>query len=94
MRHISRPERRLEDCKKLDFKHVWDDGTLVHPSFCNNIRFNYSHTYTVSTLAGPVRVGAHMGPYGSSWTGLGRSGHARFPTFGLIPYVSGPKMGF
>ena len=21
---------------------------------------------------GPVRVGAHMGPYGSSWTGLGR----------------------
>ena len=51
---------------------------------------------------GPVRVGAHMGPYGplwahvgpygSSWTGLGRSGHVRFPTFGRILHVLGSKI--
>ena len=29
-----------------------------------------------------------------SWTGLGRSGHVRFPTFGLISHVSGPEMVF
>ena len=29
--------------------------------------------------------------YLSSWTGLGRSGHVRFPTFGPISHVSGPK---
>ena len=37
---------------------------------------------------------AHMGPYGSSWTGLGRSGHVQFPTFGSISHVAGPKFGF
>ena len=37
---------------------------------------------------GPVRVGAHMGPYGSSWTGLGRSGHVRFPIFDRFLHVS------
>ena len=31
--------------------------------------------------------------YLSSWTGLGRSGHVRFPTFGLISHVSGSKYG-
>ena len=46
---------------------------------------------TMSGL-GPVRVGAHMGPYESSWTGLGRSGHVRFPTFGRISHVSGPQI--
>ena len=30
--------------------------------------------------------------YLSSWTGLGRSGHVRFPTFGPISHVSGPKL--
>ena len=59
-------------------------------------------------LLGPGRVGAHMGPYGpiygpiwplmgpyrSSWTGLGRPGHVRFPTVGRISHVSGPKLGF
>ena len=30
--------------------------------------------------------------YLSSWTGLGRSGHVRFPTFGSILHVSGPKL--
>ena len=29
-----------------------------------------------------------------SKTGLGRSGHVRFQTFGLIWHVSGPKMVF
>ena len=29
-----------------------------------------------------------------SKTGLGRSGHVRFPTFGLISHVSGPKIVF
>ena len=29
-----------------------------------------------------------------SKTGLGRSGHVRFPTFGLISHVSGPKLSF
>ena len=29
-----------------------------------------------------------------SKTGLGRSGHVRFPTFGLILHVSVPKMVF
>ena len=28
----------------------------------------------------------------SSWTGLGRSGHIRFPTFGQISYVSDPEL--
>ena len=32
--------------------------------------------------------------YLSSWTGLGRSGHVRFQTFGPICHVSGPKMVF
>ena len=32
--------------------------------------------------------------YLSSWTGLGKSGHVRFPTFGQISHVSGPKMVF
>ena len=32
--------------------------------------------------------------YLSSWTGLGRSGHVRFPTFGQISHVSGPKLSF
>ena len=32
--------------------------------------------------------------YLSSWTGLGRSGHVRFPTFGQILHVSGPKLAF
>ena len=27
-------------------------------------------------------------------TGLGSSGHVRFPTFGLISHVSGPKILF
>ena len=53
---------------------------------------------------GPVRVEArsglgpiwaHMGPYGSSWTGLGRSGHVRFLIFGGILFVCfGFKIGF
>ena len=30
----------------------------------------------------------------SSWTGLGRSGHVRFPTFGRILHVLGSKLGF
>ena len=29
-----------------------------------------------------------------SKTGLGRSGHVRFPTFGPTSHVSGPKMVF
>ena len=29
-----------------------------------------------------------------SKTGLGRSGHVRFPTFGLISHVPGPKIVF
>ena len=29
--------------------------------------------------------------YLSSWTGLGRSGHIRFPTFRLISHISGRK---
>ena len=29
-----------------------------------------------------------------SKTGLGRSGHVRFPTFGPISHVSGSKFGF
>ena len=37
---------------------------------------------------------AHMGPYGSSWAGLGRSRHVRFPTFGRILHVLGSKFGF
>ena len=32
--------------------------------------------------------------YLSSWTGLGRSGHVRFPTVGSIFIASGPKFGF
>ena len=32
--------------------------------------------------------------YLSSWTGLGRSGHVRFPTFGLISHVLGSKESF
>ena len=32
--------------------------------------------------------------YLSSWTGLGRSGHVRFPTFGSILYVLGSKCVF
>ena len=32
--------------------------------------------------------------YLSSWTGLGRSGHVRFPTFGPISHASGSKMVF
>ena len=39
-------------------------------------------------------IWAQMGPYGSSWTGLGRSGHVRFPTFGRILHVLGSKLGF
>ena len=30
----------------------------------------------------------------SSWTGLGRSGHDRSPTFGQISHASGPKLTF
>ena len=52
---------------------------------------------------GPVRVGARsglgpiwalMGPYGFSWTGLGRSGHVRFPTFNRILHVLGSEFAF
>ena len=32
--------------------------------------------------------------YLSSWTGLGRSGHVRFPALGSILHVLGPKMSF
>ena len=32
--------------------------------------------------------------YLSSWTGLGRSGHVRFQTFGPILHISGAKMVF
>ena len=32
--------------------------------------------------------------YLSSWTGLGRSGHVRFPTFNQISHVSDPKLAF
>ena len=32
--------------------------------------------------------------YLSSWTGLGRSGHVRFQTFGPISHVSDPEMVF
>ena len=32
--------------------------------------------------------------YLSSWTGLGRSRHVRFQTFGPIWHVSGPEMVF
>ena len=32
--------------------------------------------------------------YLSSWTGLGRSGHVRFPTVGRILHVSGSKFVF
>ena len=39
-------------------------------------------------------IWAHVGPYVSSSTGLGRCGHVRFPTFGPISHVSGPKLGF
>ena len=48
----------------------------------------------VGTRSGLGPIWAHMGPYGSSWTGLGRSGHVRFPTFGQISHVSGPKLSF
>ena len=43
---------------------------------------------------GPVRVGAHMGPYGPIWVLLDRSGHDQIRTFGRIWYVSGPEMVF
>ena len=32
--------------------------------------------------------------YLSSWTGLGKTGHVRFRTFGRIFYVLGSKFGF
>ena len=32
--------------------------------------------------------------YLSSWTGLGRSGHVRFPAFGRILHVLPPKLSF
>ena len=32
--------------------------------------------------------------YLSFWTGLGRSGHVRFPTFGRFLHALGPKLSF
>ena len=48
-----------------------------------------------SVISGKLKVFPLVcSKYLSSWIGLGKSGHVRFPTFGLISHVSGPKMVF
>ena len=89
--------------------------SIIFSFLCRSCMYFWKHVMMLlylGPLLGPrslgVRVGAHiwahMGPYGSSWTGLGRFRrfhklYINFPqtfrkTFGPISHVSGPKIVF
>ena len=77
-------------------KNVKDNSLALvsHVKDNSHVRGSCGGPYGPSPGWGPVRVGAHMGPYGPLWVLLDRSGHVRFPTFGSISHVSDPKIVF
>ena len=67
--------------------------------FSNTHDFTKHYKFVNKTWKGVISEKIKVFPlvcskYLSSWTGLGRSGHVRFPTFGSILHVLGSKFVF